>query len=390
MTEGLRIAFKSVLLSAALMILTAFCTPARAQQSEIPDTIDEDFVIASLLISAPGEALYSRLGHAALHMQCPQHNLDYVFSYEGNEAASRVLSFFSGKLKMGMFAISPELYFKACEKEGREVKEYTLNLPIEAKRNLWRALDNRLLEGIDLPYDYLHRGCAYSTLKVLEEGLSPMELEFGPWPDEYELSRREIGHKALSSSKWVRCFLHLISGGEIDRQCINEDKVITPVQLLDVLSAASINGSPVISSEPETVVEGTSVIKSGWFSPLLLSIVLLMATILCAVVRASFMDYVLLSIQSVLGVITVYLVFFSSLVCTEWSWLIIPFNPLPLIFWKWRSHWALPFAIIILIWSGFMLFWPHLLTDSAFIVTSLCLSISYIAYYYRSKSYEKE
>ena len=88
----------------------AGATAAPGDGSAVPDVVDEDFVIASLLISDPGGALYSRLGHAAIRMQCPTHNLDYVFSYTAEDILKNPLKFFSGKLKMGLMAISPEDY----------------------------------------------------------------------------------------------------------------------------------------------------------------------------------------------------------------------------------------------------------------------------------------
>ncbi len=362
------------------------------QPSPQNQVFDENFVIASLLISEPGGALYSRLGHAALRMQCPEHNLDYVFTYEAEDASAKVLRFFAGKLKMGMIAIPPELYFDACREFDRGVRQYTLNLPIEAKRHLWKVLDDHLLKGINLPYDYLHRGCANSVLHSLKDGLKPLQIEYGPWPEEYELTRREIGHYALSSSKWARVFLHLVCGGEIDRKCSNEEKVITPEQLLQVLSTASVNGAPIISSKPEIIVEGTPMQTGKGPSPVLVAVIILIATIICCIFKSSIMDYILLSVQTFLGLITIYLVFFSNLVCTEWNWLIIPFNPLPLIFWKWRRNWALPYAIVLLVWCAFMFFWPHKLTDGSFIIITLSIVLSYIdcfIKYSRSETYEE-
>jgi hypothetical protein len=66
-----------------------------------------------------------------------------------------------------------------------------------------------------------------------------------------------------------------------------------------------------------------------------------------------------------------YLICFSDLCCTDWNWLIIPFNPLPLIFWHWRKHWALPYAGILAVWCVAMAsitLWGHVLVDWSHIV----------------------
>jgi hypothetical protein len=66
------------------------------------------------------------------------------------------------------------------------------------------------------------------------------------------------------------------------------------------------------------------------------------------------------------------------LAATGWSWLVIPFNPLPALFWKWRRYWALPFACIILIWciamAGEML-WGHVYVEWAHILIALSFGL---------------
>lgn len=355
-----------------LLLLPILSVPVQAQEQEV----DENFVIASLLIADPGDVMYSRFGHAALHMRCPEHNLDYVFSYESEDVRDKVLSFLSGHLKMCMSAVSFEEYLTSYREEGRGVKEYDLNLPIEAKRNLWRILDERIEEGIYYDYDYLKRGCAQSILMMIKKGLTPQKITYGQWAEENDLTRREIAHKQLYDAKWTRCFLHIICNGEMDEMCSNEKKVIIPTQLVNVLSKATINGTTIISDEPVTILEHKSAPSKQHFPPIFVACILFVMSIICAFLKMTMLDCLLLIIQTAIGALTVYLVLFSNLVCTNWSWLIIPFNPLPLLLWKWREYWALPYAIICIIWAGIMVFWPHLLTDWSLIILSLSFSTS--------------
>lgn len=360
-----------------------------AQNQENPDTItDENFVIASLLVASPGDVLYSKVGHCALRMQCPQHDLDYVFSYESEEVRHRVFAFLAGKLKMGMFAIPTDKYLSLYKEDGRGVTEYTLNIPIEAKRNLWRVLDQHVAEGPNLPYDYITRGCAHSTLMMLKEGIVPLQLEYASFPQTFQsMTRRELTELQMKGNPWTWCFLNLMGNGSIDADCSNEEKIIMPADLVDVLLHASIDGKPLITTEPSIITQVIHTESTCWFTPLLLAIILLVITAVAALLKWRFWDYVLLTIQTALGIFTLYLVAFSSLCCTEWSWLLIPFNPLPLIFWKWRRKWALPYAAIIGIWCIAMVAYPHQLTDTTFIVLSVALIVSYVNMFikYRNK-----
>ena len=378
------------LLALVLFTVTAYAQEDDAlkiQSNAVSDSIPDDFVIATLLVSEPGDILYSRLGHAALHLQCPQHNLDYVFTYEAEDIKERPLGFLAGKLRMGLAALDPKEYINEHIERRRGLKEYRLNLPVENKRELWRALDNHLMEGMDLKYDYLRYGCAHSTLLMLKEGLGDTIMTYGAWPDHFKgTTRREVTYHHIHKDKWTTFLLHFIVNGVIDdRFCTNQDKVIIPADLPFILQNATISGIPVINSDPVQIVPPGRPLETGWLTPMLVAVVLLALTIICALLKCPAMDYVLLGIQTLLGIIAVWLVFFSTLCCTEWSWLIIPFNPLPAIFWKWRRKWVLPYAIVLSIWCAFMFFWPHLLTDNAYIIVAIAIVTSYIRMYFQSR-----
>lgn len=365
-----------ILITISLLLTFTGGVKAEVLQDSI---LDENFVIVSLVVADPGDVLYSTVGHVGLHMECPEHHLDYVFSYESEDARHKVLSFLTGNLKMGMFAIPYEEYLGIYREEGRGVRQYTLNLPIEVKRNLWRVLDNHLMEGINLPYDYIERGCAYSALTILKEGLDTIPIQYGAWPETFSnLTRRELTELQEKDFPWTWFFLNLICNGEIDDECSNEDKTIMPADLVYVLQHASVHGQQLLSDEAIVLLPSNHHPKAHWCSPTMVAVVILLLTLICLFLKSSIMDYVLLAIQSLIGIITVYLIFFSDLVCTEWSWLIIPFNPLPLLLWRWRQKWCLSYAVIIGIWALVMWLWPHTLTDVPFIIIAIALIVSYI------------
>lgn len=362
-----------------LLLCVVLYSHAHGQQA---DTVvyDDDFVIASIVVADPGEVLYSRVGHVGLHMRCPDHNLDYVFSYESEDVRHKVPAFLAGKLKMGMFAIPTSEYLELYRADGRGVREYRLNLPIDVKRELWRVLDNHMLEGANLPYDYITYGCAHSALMMIKEALDTIPIEYGEWPERFLTeTRRELTARYMAeSSPWSWCFLNLITNGSINRECSLEDKLIMPGDLVEMLQQATVQGRPMLDSEAHLLLDGKPTLETPFVSPLALSLILLLLTAVCLLMRKPWMDYVLLALQTLLGIVTVYLVCISKLCCTEWSWLIVPFNPLPLIVWKWRRHWALPYASLLVLWIVFILLWPHSLTDWPYLVLTAALILSYV------------
>lgn len=357
------------------LLLTGAIGTAYAQ---VPENPDEDFVIASVMTASPGDELYSKLGHAFIRMRCPSHAMDFCFTYESEDATDKVMSFLSGNLKMGMMGIPTGEFLKHYEDEGREVKEYELNLPVAVKQNMWRILDRYVAEGTNLPYDYMKRGCAYSVYKVIQEASERGKLSFGTWPSDFEMTRRELVCSQLDESPWTRLFLNIITNGPIDDEVSPQEKIITPKHLVQALQGAKYDGHPLLKGEPATVLPQVAPEeKAAWLSPMKLVSLIVILTLVCLVAGKVWMLYFLLALQTILGVFVVYLLLFSSLCATEWSWLVIPFNPLPLLCWRWRRQWEIPYAAVLLVWVVTITFGGRYLMDAPLILLALSLCLAY-------------
>ena len=343
------------------------------------DTIDRlapDFVTVSLVVCDPDEVLYSTLGHAALHLQCPVFNLDYIFTYESENVRDKIGTFLKGDLKMGMYAFPTPLFLDVYRYSGRGVKEYTINLTPLQKQNLWRIMDNHVAEGANIPYDYFRRGCAKSVVHVMHEAIGHTAIHYAPWADKYtQHTMREIACSFVDNSPWIEFVSYFLIGVEADKDYPCEQKLIVPTDLVEVWQKATFdNGEPVLDSEPRILLEATHHNEGTWCTPLLVSILLL----LLALAPWKAVDYALFALYTAIGAVMTYLIVFSDLPCTDWNWLIIPFNILPALVWPWRRYWALPYAAILFIWclvmSGEFLWghvlvdWPHIILALSFIV----------------------
>ncbi len=350
------------------------------------DNIDrtaEDFVIASLVIADPGTVLYSVLGHACIRLQCPTFDMDYCFTYESENASKKLLTFLAGKLNMGLFAIPIEEYCTQYKKEGRGVYEYTLNLPIEVKRELWRVLDKHLEEGIYLPYDYLHRGCAITAKNFVEEALGEIDIVYdSSLYNKPRSAKAIIGSKPTENALWIRFFCYFIgSGVEVEQPLIGDKQLIVPIDLVHAWQQATINGKPLLTKEPNILVEGKPQVANGWFTPMVLVLLLLILSIANLFWNRPYFDWLMLMVQSLVGCGLVYLFCFSNLCCTGWNWLIIVFNPLPTIFWHWRKYWVLPYMGVLILWcvamiaiticGNILMSWSHIILGVTFTIIIL-------------------
>lgn len=359
------------LLMSSLMPL---CAQAQASDTITPEQQQElwkqpDFVKAYLVVAEPGGALYSIFGHACLHLVCEAYNLDYFFTYESEDAAKKVWQFIKGDLKMGMAALTPEEYLSDYIAEGRGVVEYELNLPIDIKRELWRVLDQHVMEGMYLPYDFEARGCAYACTKMLDEALLDTKIEFGEWSEKYNQTRRELAYNfAKTNFPWNLMFIMVMVGTEIDKNLPQEEKLIVPTDLAEVWQQAKVNDEPLLSAEAIELAPSVMRPAKTWITPNMVALALLILAIIGWIIRKPYIDWLVLAIVTLIGALMTYLVLISTLPCTGWNWLIIPFNLLPAIIWKWRRYWALPFAGALVAWIIGMIVPAHRLVDPSMLI----------------------
>lgn len=351
------------------------------------DTIDrlaDDFVTVGLIVSEPGEILYSVLGHACLHLQCPTFGLDYIFTYESEGVRGKVFRFLLNDLNMGMMQMSMDEYLQPFYEVGRGVKEYRLNLPPDVKSELWRMCDERVGQGMYLEYDPVKRGCAISVVHSVEDAIrsanemtgSSYQIVYPEWGNKSNRTIREIFYDNAAKGWGLFWCMTMVSGRYVDNPDIpEEEKLIAPFELVERWQVATINGLPIISEEPIELAPSQKQYKGEWLSPLVFALLLFVLSIIGMFTKNSYLDYAFLSLYTIFSLLITYMLVFPSMPNTDWNWLIIPFNILPALAWHWRKYWALPYAVVITLWCIGMLCAPHRLVEYAHIVLALSFGI---------------
>lgn len=377
----------------AILLFVLLSISTQAQDStqyidpQFGDTIDrrnEDFVKVSLLVADPGMATYSVFGHACLRMQCPAFGMDYCFSYESEGVENRSLDYLAGKLKMGMFAIPVEEYCATYIEEGRAIYEYPLNLPIAAKQELWRILDEAVAQGIHMPYDYYQRGCAITCVRFVEKALGNHKITYSPTLLQRQATCKERVLYHCEQNPWASFVFGLIAGGEADQVVEGSEQLCIPSELVQEWQQATLNGQPLLGP-PSVLVPGEPQYTHYPITPMICAIVLLLLSIANLWWKKPYWDWCMLAIQTAIGLLMTYLIVFSDLCCTSWNWLLIPFNILPALAWYWRHYWAMPYAILLAVWTIAMSanhLWGHPAMDWAHIT----LVAAYVLVYLKQKN----
>ena len=355
------------------------------------DTINRqapDFIKVGLVVAEPGEVLYTVLGHAALHLRCPAFDLDYVYSVESENVPRKVMKFLFNHLRMGTMMMSLEEYLRPYREEGRGVTEYPLNLPPEVKMELWRICDEMVEKGDYAAYDPVKRGCAVSIVHRIDEAINAANrqngtqyrIDYTSWGDSGKRTIREIFYQNATKGWGLFWYMTIVAGHYVDDSHIPlREKMVSPAEVRERWQNATIDGQPLIAGEIG-LLPAESVAKAEAFSPIWFALVILVLAITCLFLKKNGLDYALLVLYAVFAFLITYLVV-MPLPNTDWNWLVIPFNILPVLCWHWRRYWALPYAGIILLWciamsvaflmGTILVGWSHILLALSFAILLL-------------------
>lgn len=313
-----------------------------------PDS--SNFVTASIVIFTPGDNVYGSLGHCAMRMECPVHDLDYCFSLETDVAVADYIKFFSGRARAAFFAVPTDEFMQYYRDHGRGAVQYELNLTLHEKQELWRMLDDDMVAGAHRKFNFMENNCTSSLLLILEQAILPARIQF-VWPDWFGGINGESLRRTTKNKPWTMFWCVVFSGTEADAYWQKENKV-SPETLPLVLSSSSIvddsgQSRPVfLSPRPllreQAVPDGQTVTPLLLFGALLALLVLLtvlewrLGGMWCQVCR--WVDVVLFVLQSLAGVLLLYMTVVSGLFGVHWNWYLIPFNPVPLVMWLLFRH----------------------------------------------------
>lgn len=389
-THLTRILLAIVMCGCAAHISSAQAQEALPQTQEAqalaPSTQDPDFVRAYIIVASEGSDVTSSMGHACLRLECPQYGHDFIFSYETDDASAHLAELLSGRFTMKLCAVPTATYLERYREEGRKVTAYPLRLPLYVKQHLWQQMDERIAAP-EIPYDYMNHSCATSTLEWLITAIPPDSLDFGEWHPSIRLSRREIGENGIRS-RWHTMLLTAFIGGEAyDVDIAPERKVLIPAQIVELLPHTTAYGHPILQGPPQVLVDADVpplainhrdaplTFASLMAGPEWVAGLLLLLAVVALLMSWHHVPCIYFALQSLFGLLLTYMWLISSLPCTSWNYLLIPFNPLPALLWRWRRKWALPYAIVCLLWCSLMLLSPHALTAPVYVVLAMAMGV---------------
>ncbi len=383
----------------AITLLVINATLPCCAQNEQRDSVSADsdeFVTASLLISEPLHALYSVFGHATLRMECPTHKLDYVFTFESDPNFGTFMTGIAGKAKAKYIAVPTDTFINDARRIGRGLKQYRLNLKPREKQQLWRQLDEQMMAGANRHFNLLYTNCLTTSILNVEECLIGEHLEWGRLEFPQTLDDGDLFRHAVRHSPWAEFLFISFGGTAYDVRSVQEYR-LTPETIIPMLRKATIvNDSTgerrfVVTDPGKTLVESSGKDKATPITPAIVFGALLLLTALVTLAQwllrwhllAQCYDILLFTAQLLVGLVMVYVTFFSELFSSRWNWYLLVFLPLPLLFWLLRRTKAAPrlwlaYSVMLALFivatpfNG-LLDWPHQLITATLLIRSFAI-----------------
>lgn len=320
-------------------IFCLFMGVAFSVQSQSTDSIR-----FSLLTCAPGTEIYSLFGHTAIRYENYTRRIDVAFNYGmfSFNTPNFIFRFVAGETDYQL-GITPYSYFEAeYVMRGSSVYQQVLNLTQSEKERLLTILENNYLpENRIYRYNYFYDNCTTRARDKIEECIEGKVV----YPDSLSgKSYRSIVHEFTAGSPWDEFGIDLCLGAEADKEINKRQQMFSPFYMKYYASNAYIVDAggtrrPLILDETKIVDVEPEEVQPGFIlSPLMCGALFLALCVVMAWGQWKTQriwwgwDIVLYGLQGLAGCIIAFLFFFSVHPTVGSNWLLILFNPIPLLY----------------------------------------------------------
>ena len=315
-----------------------------------------DSLRVSLLTCSPGKEIFELYGHTALRVtnltkesDLTQNNRtnDLVFNFGvfSFNQPHFIARFIKGDTDYTMDAVPFDVFLKSYFRDGRHVEEQILNLNQAESHRLLQALMNLWTqENWSYRYNFFKDNCTTRARDIIEQAMDG-HIVYAPSDKNKAVSYRSIVHEYTKESPWDEIGQDILLGAEADKPIDGRAQQFVPYHLKKAFSKANIQRAdgtclPLVQKELRHVSDTTAAPAARHVSPTVIAIIWLLITAGIVTLRWKkkdtgylwFYDALPLLLQGCMGVIIAYLFLFSSHPTVNSNWLLIIFNPIPLLY----------------------------------------------------------
>lgn len=278
----------------------------------------------SVITAGPGDELFEAFGHSAIRIKDPNLKMDIVYNYGifDYDAPNFYLNFTKGKLlyKLGRYKFK---YFLSSYNDGeRWVKEQVLNINQEQKQLFFNYLENNSLpQNASYFYDPYFNNCA-SKIRDITTLILKDNVEFKDNEIEKNRTLRNLMNQKIHWNTWGSFGINLALGNKLDKKQQTNEYMYLPDYVYEIFKQSEIienkESKKLIKSENILINYPTKKSKVSVLNPLLIfSIISLIGLLITYFdykkqTRTKTLDFILFFITGIIGLVLVFLMFFTD------------------------------------------------------------------------------
>ena len=324
---------KGLLYIVLTFILSVVNATVGAQSMTNPDRIQ-----ISLLTCSPGKEVWAQYGHTAIRYYDKESGEDLAINYG---IFSLDQTYFIPRFVLGMtdyrMGVQPmDMFLAQYSYEGRGVVEQILNLSVDDKEVIYKALqENMKPENVVYRYNYFFDNCTTRARDMLVNHLHGKVVY--P-PAEEDATFRSMIHKWNNKYEWSQFGEDLLLGVNADRKTTKSEQQFLPENLRNDFDKATYKGKPLVK-ETNVLLDAETEVAEPVFPLSPLSVALIFAVISLVIMLFSYRrqqvywawDLALMLTSGLMGIIF-FVMIFSQHPCVSLNFILLFFNPLPLFF----------------------------------------------------------
>ena len=278
----------------------------------------------SIITAGPGTELYEAFGHSAIRIKDPVLNLDLIYNYGMFDfnTPNFYSNFTKGKLLYSLGRYKFEYFLRSYKRDKRWVKQQVLNLTQQERQKFFMYLENNALpENANYFYDPYFNNCA-TKLRDITTSILGDKVVFSDTNLTKNLSFRQLMDKEIPWNTWGSFGINLALGSKLDTKADFKQYMYLPDYVYSIFK----NSKLYIKNQPENLIKREDVLLNfkeqkqeiSTFNPFLIfgiiSIIGLFLTYLDFKnnKRTKWLDFILLFSTGLIGLLVVFLWFFTN------------------------------------------------------------------------------
>jgi hypothetical protein len=326
----------------------------------------------SVLTCGTGNESYSLFGHTAIRVSDIENNLDVVYNYGAFDfdTPNFVMKFTKGDLNYFIVNNRYVDFINQYNYEKRDVYEQDLDIPLALKQKLFDNLSQSLLSDERLyQYKFIDNNCTSKVVDVINKTLNAKVITKKTDTDQ---TYRSILFPYFDNHFYEKLGTSIVFGTKVDQM---GTKIFLPFELQKSLKLIQYQNHP-LCKENKTLITFEKEIASSWWNNCYTYILLLGFVIL---INKKSIDYIYLTTIALLGLLFVFLGFYSFHQELEYNYNVLLFNPiifLVLYFWstknsKWTYKLSVFNILLMIVYFFFIITKVHLFIVLPILITNL-------------------